>query len=423
MMKLLSITTSLLFLLAIFMQPNQVASLSEQDREAINLGVPVFYGGLDTATQGSCISRFEYPEADGLSDGTIEGYTEAFGQAAYDIGKQYGIPYEAILAQSAHESAWGQSGLTENAFNFFGIKAGSGWEGPVYTTQTWEVIDGEDVEVEADFRAYDNPYAGFRGYADFIVHEQQDRYGDALNHPDDPYDYIQAIFDGGYATDPAYVEGVSGTIERFEEHISENNLFSPSSAVEHDSQPPPPDPTGQSFCETEPAGDFVHYLQCDDEWADYALVRSGPNSNMCQGGCGPASIAMVLATMYDESITPVDVADYSNDNGYHTSAGSSWQLMENAPIEMSNGELDVENFGSNLDNALNTLDQGGLVIATGRNSPPPYTEGGHIIVIRQELENGNFLVGDPALTGGNPVDHEYTFEEIDNGRQYWGVTQ
>lgn len=416
---ILHLTMALLLGVSGVSSAEPVSAITPQDRDAVDLGVPLYYGGgAVDACQARDSGGGEQAEAAG-----IEAYTRRYGEIAFELGKEHGIPYEVILAQSAHESAWGGSGLTQNAFNFFGIKAGSSWDGPVYTTTTWEVVDGKDVEVDADFRAYENAYAGFLGYVDLIYNAGGgSTYAEAREHTNEPRQYLQAIADAGYATDPAYTDSVSDLIGDFEDHIADNELFPPSSEVNAVGSPPPENSDVAAGSCAEPAsGDFVHYAQCDDKWRDYELERSGENSDMCQGGCGPTAIAMVLATMHDSSISPVDVADYSNEHGHHTASGSSWALMDDAPEDMSDNTLEVTNYNNNIENALSALEEGGLVIATGRNSPPPYTSGGHIIVIREELSNGNYLVGDSAEH--NPPDHEYSFDEIDNGRNYWGVTK
>ncbi len=400
------------------------ASISPRENQTLNLGAPLYYDDSDPSD--ICfrddLGGGEQTEAIG-----VEAFTERYGEIAFELGQEHGIPYEVILAQAAHESAWGGSGLTEDAYNFFGIKPGASWDGPVVTRMTTEFIDGQQVEIEDEFRAYKNAYAGFLGYVDLIYNAGGgSRYEEALNYPNDAHQFIIEVANAGYATDPQYAQKVTNTINNFKDYIAENDLFPPSSEITSNSNPPPDGSSlGRGFCASIPTGEFIHYRQCDDEWADYPLLRehiSGvDNSYMCRGGCGPAAVAMVLANMYDPNITPVDVADYSNENQYHVEEGSRHALMENGPEDLSNGALQVINHEGSLESATNTLNEGGLVIATGKDSPPPYTSGGHIIVIRAELDNGNFLVGDSA--NHNPLDHEYSRDEIDNGRRFWGVVQ
>lgn len=167
------------------------------------------------------------------SNGTIEGFIDTYGQAAFDIGKQAGIPYEAILAQSGIESGWGQSKLTTQGNNFFGIKADASWDGKVLSFPTFEANPPRTIV--AQFRAYDSPAAGFEGYANFI--KENERYKEALKYPGDPARYIQEVAKAGYATDPEYATKNISTQKTIINYIKSKNLFPPSSEVAKTSSP------------------------------------------------------------------------------------------------------------------------------------------------------------------------------------------
>lgn len=182
-------------------------------------------------------------------------FVEMYGQYAYDIGEEYGIPYDAILAQAALESGWGASSLTTDAYNFFGIKAGDDWDGPIMTVETDEQDENGNVyTVVADFRKYRNATEGFQGYADFI--HDNSRYAEALNYPNDPVRYLTEVREAGYATDVNYVEKVVGILEQIQQIISDADMFPPSTEASSvvpasaDANAPPGDshtePTGGS---------------------------------------------------------------------------------------------------------------------------------------------------------------------------------
>ena len=57
-------------------------------------------------------------------------------------------------------------------------------------------------------------------------------------------------------------------------------------------------------------------------------------------------------------------------------------------------------LGKDMDKAISTLKAGGLVIAAGKG-PVPFTEGGHILVIRGVTPQGKLLLGDPAHPDAN----------------------
>jgi len=158
--------------------------------------------------------------------GSLREFVDTYGQMAFNVGKKYGIPYEAILAQGILESGYGRSGLTTKANNFFGIKAGNSWSGEVIVLQTSEYVDGKYIKVDAAFRKYSTPEAGWDGYGKFIT--SNSRYNSALQYPNDPIAYITAIWKAGYATDPKYVSKVGSIANAIIEYIAETNKWPPS---------------------------------------------------------------------------------------------------------------------------------------------------------------------------------------------------
>lgn len=114
------------------------------------------------------------------------------------------------MAQSAHETGWGQSDIMTKANAFFGIKAGGSWTGKVFTADTWEVKDGEAYNTVANFRAYDSLADSVADYYNLIVNNS--RYAAGVSYYPDKilssYDTLHAIWAGGYATDDEYVPNV-----------------------------------------------------------------------------------------------------------------------------------------------------------------------------------------------------------------------
>lgn len=245
-MKKLLRSALLIFLATIVaLQANPVFAqdsvLEENRKSALNdttLYDPYFVAGCgeDAPIQGN-----------GIVTENVESFVDVYGQAAFNIGKQYGIPYDAILAQAALESGYGKSELTRTANNFFGIKAGSGWNGPTVSRRTAEQnASGGVYYVTALFRAYPTPEAGFKGYAEFIHGNQ--RYAKALQYPKDPVRYIQEIKNAGYATDVSYVSKVVNILQSVQAYIASTGRFPPSSQVEPDNAPPPAAGTADGSC-------------------------------------------------------------------------------------------------------------------------------------------------------------------------------
>jgi hypothetical protein len=172
----------------------------------------------------SGVTASDNKPAAGLAD-----FVKKYTSAAVTVGVKYGIPYEAILAQAYLESGGGKSKLTTQYNNFFGIKAGSKWTGPVANFKTQEDTGSGTVTVSASFRAYATPEAGFEGYGQFIL--KNSRYAKALNYPGDPYKYVAEIKAAGYATDGSYVQKLSNLLDGIIKAVKDNNLSKPSSEI------------------------------------------------------------------------------------------------------------------------------------------------------------------------------------------------
>lgn len=117
------------------------------------------------------------------------------------VGKQHGIPWQAMVVQTAVETGWGKSRLFQDYNNWGGIKARPGQSS--VKLPTLEFLNGKYVQIVDGFRTWPTPYAGLIGYARFF-HENP-RYSTALQFPNDPYKFIEEIKKAGYATDPNYV--------------------------------------------------------------------------------------------------------------------------------------------------------------------------------------------------------------------------
>lgn len=116
----------------------------------------------------------------------------------------HGVPASVTLAQAALESAWGESGLTKNANNFFGIKADSSWIGPSYAAGTYEYINGVKTWVPGSkFRKYITAQGSFDDHAKFL--KKFNRYAGLFKLPvSDVAGWATGLQSAGYATDPAY---------------------------------------------------------------------------------------------------------------------------------------------------------------------------------------------------------------------------
>jgi flagellar protein FlgJ len=131
-----------------------------------------------------------------------------------------GVNPEALLAQAALETGWGQR-MPRNAdgsssYNMFGIKAGDEWSGARAAADTMEVVNGVATPRHTAFRAYGSIEESVNDFAKLLANSP--RYKEALAAGGDAQAYIAGIGKSGYATDPDYANKLnqildSGTIQ------------------------------------------------------------------------------------------------------------------------------------------------------------------------------------------------------------------
>lgn len=133
--------------------------------------------------------------------------------AAQRVSAETGIPYEVLMAIPANETGWG-SAIAGN--NLYGIKGTSKSGKNTGAVGTWEVVDGQRVNINDTFRAYDSDEESMRDFASFL--KENPRYGDALQQFQQTGDadaLVRNIGAAGYATDPEWgnkITNIMGTV-------------------------------------------------------------------------------------------------------------------------------------------------------------------------------------------------------------------
>ena len=133
----------------------------------------------------------------------------------------------------------------------------------------------------------------------------------------------------------------------------------------------------------------VYYNQTDARWGNKLYGRTG---TIGWEGCGPTALAMVVASMTDNKVTPYDVALWSAQNGYRCEGNGSYHSL--IPNGGEHYGLTVDKIGKDSKKLVEALESGKLVIAI--MAPGHFTTTGHFIVLRGITEEGNVLVADPA---------------------------
>lgn len=130
------------------------------------------------------------------------------------------------------------------------------------------------------------------------------------------------------------------------------------------------------------------FLQCDENWKK---VNFGcGNSTICSSGCGPTSIAMALS-FFGVKVDPPTVANWVLKNGYRVCGnGIAWNGICAAAKEFGKGSIKCEKYDYKVEELLEELGKDKNKIAiVSRKGPPPYTEGGHFIVLTGIEKRGN----------------------------------
>ena len=137
-------------------------------------------------------------------------FIDAIRPHAERAAQELGVPSRILMAQAALETGWGRRALRHDdgqpAFNFFGIKADTRWNGSEVQRMTREFENGTEVKTAASFRAYDSPAASFNDYVNFL--KSNPRYAEALQHGGDERRFVSGLQKAGYATDPAYADKI-----------------------------------------------------------------------------------------------------------------------------------------------------------------------------------------------------------------------
>ena len=143
-------------------------------------------------------------------------FIEKIWPLAEQAAKELNVPPQAVMAQAALESGWGQhvnqNGQGVSSHNLFNIKADASWKGPKVVVDTLEFEHGVAKRQKAAFRAYSSYADCFRDYVNFL--KTNPRYREALTESDSAEAFAHNLHQAGYATDPAYASKLIDIMQR-----------------------------------------------------------------------------------------------------------------------------------------------------------------------------------------------------------------
>ena len=130
--------------------------------------------------------------------------------AAKKVSETSGFPAGVTVAQAALESAWGQSELSREANNYFGIKAYGNCDR--IAMPTCEVENGVRKQTTAEFARFSSMAECFSARDKLIATSAN--FCEARKCKANTEDFVRALAKH-WATDPAYAEKVLAIYKRF----------------------------------------------------------------------------------------------------------------------------------------------------------------------------------------------------------------
>lgn len=136
----------------------------------------------------------------------------------------------------------------------------------------------------------------------------------------------------------------------------------------------------------------VDYKQYDSRWGSEIYTSVGNKTQTIKNsGCGPTSMADILATWFDKNITPSDTCKWSVKNGYRTASnGTAWAFFPAVAKKYGFSKF-VQT--KSMATARAALKEGALVVAS--MGPGYWTKGGHFICL-WKTDDTYMYANDPA---------------------------
>lgn len=158
---------------------------------------------------------------------------------------------------------------------------------------------------------------------------------------------------------------------------------------------------------------ITFYMQTDSRWANSYY---GGTDTIEEYGCGPTSLSIVISSLTDIKIDPVQMCAWAYEKGYWFSGqGSLHNLIPEAATAFGLNAIGVENAQGVQDKLRTALSEGKLVIALmGRGS---FTRSGHFIVLRGITEDDMVYVADP--NSQENTDKTWKLTQIVNEAKSW----
>ena len=138
----------------------------------------------------------------------------------------------------------------------------------------------------------------------------------------------------------------------------------------------------------------VDYKQYDSRWGKKKYTATGNSSQtIASSGCGPTSMADIVACWIDKNITPVEMCEYSLKKGYRTrNDGTAWGFFKSVANAFPQGFSKFVQTKS-MSTLKAALANGAFAVSS--MGPGYWTKGGHFICV-YKMDNNYVYAKDPA---------------------------
>ena len=135
----------------------------------------------------------------------------------------------------------------------------------------------------------------------------------------------------------------------------------------------------------------VDYKQYDSRWGSIKYSTHTSKQTIRNSGCGVTAMADIIATWFDDSITPKEMAALAVKKGYRTyNAGTSWGFFDYIAKQYPFAKYART---KNHTVAIQALEEGALCVAS--MAPGYWTSGGHFICL-WKCDGTYMYANDPA---------------------------
>ena len=161
----------------------------------------------------------------------------------------------------------------------------------------------------------------------------------------------------------------------------------------------------------------TNFKQYDSRWGSVVFTRNNTynlKQTISTSGCGPTSMADIVATWWDKSATPKELAKLVVDNGYRTyDSGTAWAFFKFAAEYYKASKFIQTSSLAVLKSAL--VDGAYAVVTFG---PSKWTTGGHYCCI-WDYDGKYFYINDPASAASSKT--KGTDIEVLNARKQFFI--